>query len=65
MKWLFKCIICGHHWIYYLPLDMKTISKKGQLFFKRGKEIVRQVFCIECGSPLIKVVRRPNGKSTS
>ena len=65
MKWLFKCVICGHHWIYYLPLDMEAVVRKGQLFFFRSRELVRQVFCIECKSPLIKIVRRPYGKHSS
>jgi len=58
MKWMFKCTICGQHWIYYLPIDMEAISKRGQMFLMRGKKIMRQVFCIECKAPLIKVVRR-------
>ena len=60
MKWLFKCTICGHHWTYYLPLDMKAVNKKKLMFFIRHGEVVRQVFCIECKAPFIKIIRRPN-----
>lgn len=45
MKWLFKCTICGHHWLYYLPVDIKavTVSVEGKycaVFPNRSKTTI-------------------------